>query len=937
MRPNTRNSPWWGDRTKRSLAGALGGALLMAVLLSRVLHVAAQDPPAVSAPPAADVEALIADLGHEDYQVRERNTQELLKLGPDVAAQLLERLARESDAEIRHRLRFVLECVIPPDHAVLVLNAAPGCGLEPGELITHVGAWRIRHATELRNLLAETANAPLSLRVAGAAGPRDLVRFDRTRLYSYCDYVAPAGARIAAALTSYRDGLAEQAAEILDALGPNVPEEALPTLVRARIDAVAGRMPEALRLLAATPEVVRPAEHENRWLGASKLDRVLPGKAPFYLEWTLWNLVREGVEDDGDPDLRTQRILVPANRFLDALHSAAGYWTSRFRDAPPGDEKQSRNGGNMLAVSSWMLAELSLLSECQRLVEPRSVILRASANSPRKWMRVQTDAWLPYFAGDLPAAIATLYRDAVEVLQDPDRFGLQQQLIRNPAIAAEIAFFLYQAPQDPRIHEMLETVNRQDNADLGLPAYASWMLLGLNPANADLIRKHLGEIAPNVAPAAAPRVQLGRALLEYTAADRDPAALQRWHAELAAPGNAATTPPGAAATAGVLAAIAAGELQEALTALAELEDHAGHAALRHTLDFLQQPPAGAAAHPLLKSPRLAVPLGAGRDRWVVLAADRQLHIYDVASNELTPLDPPTPNWFPGPRNWPWLGRDEASGRVFVYGVRRVIELGSDATPDAQPLQLNIDTAAIESFDRLIAPVFAAVADAVRAAPREPAEDGEFLRSELRVNTDFTSDPDLPDLAVIRVPPQDDRLVHVAFRGGPHLLVDRRGPRVWSGRAIAEALSLPQPPAFFVEAGRRDGDAPPTALLLSDHGLIRFQGASGEFDRIALPGDAPHVALIPESTPYARRDRRWVYFARPPEDGGQVFRLALASNTIEPLELTNMALPAEYYTIRRRSELRRQIDDLFDASHIPPLEAFVADVIQIVTRPHETPQ
>jgi hypothetical protein len=61
------------------------------------------------------------------------------------------------------------------------------------------------------------------------------------------------------------------------------------------------------------------------------------------------------------------------------------------------------------------------------------------------------------------------------------------------------------------------------------------------------------------------------------------------------------------------------------------------------------------------------------------------------------------------------------------------------------------------------------------------------------------------------------------------------------------------------------------MLLSDQGLIRFDVAAEKFARIDLPGDAPHAAVIPEWAPYDRRDPRFVYCARLPEEGGAVFR------------------------------------------------------------------
>ncbi len=69
-----------------------------------------------------------------------------------------------------------------------------------------------------------------------------------------------------------------------------------------------------------------------------------------------------------------------------------------------------------------------------------------------------------------------------------------------------------------------------------------------------------------------------------------------------------------------------------------------------------------------------MPIGRLRNQWLVLARDRRLLRFDAEQSLLTPLEKPTPSWFPGPLNWPWIGREESTGRVWVYGRGRVLEL-----------------------------------------------------------------------------------------------------------------------------------------------------------------------------------------------------------------------------------------------------------------------
>jgi hypothetical protein len=121
------------------------------------------------------------------------------------------------------------------------------------------------------------------------------------------------------------------------------------------------------------------------------------------------------------------------------------------------------------------------------------------------------------------------------------------------------------------------------------------------------------------------------------------------------------------------------------------------------------------------------------------------------------------------------------------------------------------------------------------------------------------------------------------------------------------------------------------MLMSNQGLIRFDLGTEQLTRIALPGADPYPPLVPESTPYERRDPRYVYCARLPEDGGQVLRLTLTDGSVEELDMINEALPAHYYDIRLRVDIRDALDRRLREAELPGLEPFIADAIETVAR------
>jgi hypothetical protein len=99
----------------------------------------------------------------------------------------------------------------------------------------------------------------------------------------------------------------------------------------------------------------------------------------------------------------------------------------------------------------------------------------------------------------------------------------------------------------------------------------------------------------------------------------------------------------------------------------------------------------------------------------------------------------------------------------------------------------------------------------------------------------------------------------------------------------------------------------------------------------LPGSNPHAPLVPESTPYERRDPRFVYCARLPEDGGRVYRVKLADESVEEMDMVNEALPEHYYDVRLRSEIRAELDRRLAEDGLPDLQTFVADTIETVAQ------
>ncbi len=893
---------------------------------SRIFAQAMATGPVASQPGqhADAVEGLLDELGDEQHLRREEATRQLFALGPEVMPRLQARLECETDPEIQHRLRYILENIVPPQQAVLLVRAIAETDLEPGTVITHANSHRVGNQSELRQQLVSAPRGSL-LRVRGPSGPQEVGPVEINQL-TLSDYAAPRGELIARAVRLYASGLAEEAYRTLRELPEPIPENELSKPLRARIAYAAGDGEAALKLMAGQTDSVRPTGAD--WSSPSHFDLCGPGKAPFHLEWAV--ATRAGPDfyaTNNDPDLRVQRILLPAHRFADALQHTAGYWWQRFRNVLGGDEDSNLVAGNQLAVAAWMLHEMDLRSECCRLIEPRSAILRQSPRGTSKWVRVETDAWLPFLAGDARRALDEFYDDALDILQHRPRPDDRSFLIRNPRVAACVAFFLYQFPDDERVEKGLLSVSHHTHP--ALTDYLDWMLYALHERNHAAIRRDLHATLPRLPDEKVLPYARAVALLEY--AQRKPD-LEVLHTARRRLSNA---PAGEErdlwlAIVDALLELGAGEPSAARRTLLPFRQRAETTALWHTAGFLSDPPASAANHAALRHLVLAVPMGQQRAHWLVLSRDRRLMHFDVSASLLTALEKPTPTWFPNPLTWPWIGREESTGRTWVYCRRRAIEITSGTS--AGGLRLNLRTQDIPAFDRYIGPHFSRLAEAVAAAIRQPGENSEFLRAEIKAHAEYWADPDRPEIGMIEPLREAPRVIHAAVRGGPHLLIDTVTGRAWTSRWIGDRLGLEAPLTFFAQALWEPApDGSPVVMLMSNQGLIQFELGTERLSRIALPGSDPSPPLIPESTPYDRRDPRYVYCARLPEDGGQVFRVTLATASAEEVDMINDALPAHYYDIRLRAEIRAAVTRGFNEAQLPDLEDFITNAAETVTR------
>lgn len=875
----------------------------------------------LSAPPTAqdiqlppDVAAHIANLAAPEYQTRENATNALLDRGPDLIPTLRDAQRTATDPEVLHRLEYILANIEPPRRAALILNATPDANLQPGDVVTHANGVPVYAQHELRQqLVASAGGALLQVRNRGRVREVGPVRIQQIQRIS--DFVAPRGPIIAAAVREYAAGFAEQAYQRLKNLGPDVPTRELPAALRARIAYTAGDGTLALALLARAEDLLS-IRGGPTWNAPTPLDTIGPGRAPFFLEWQL-------ITDRGpaslhvrsDPDVRIQRILVPAHRYPDAFLASVRFWHNDYRDRLGQNSDADGTAGNQLAVAAWMLHDLNLRSEALRLIAPRSAILRNTIRNFNQWVRVDTRAWLDFFAGNEPAAVASFFEDAIRILQRPLAPTDAGYVVQRPEIAARIAFFIYHSLEEERAAEVLSYVCVPDHPVLN--HYVDWMLYALRPENVDLIQRDLQICLPLITTDAL--LPFGRAalLLEAQRPRPDHEALH------AARQTIFDAPPSAErdtwlAISDAFIALARNDQPAAAAALASVPDAHATNTLRHTLTYLRDvavhlPPGASAANPVV-----AVPAGNGDQAWFILTRDRRILRVNTTDGRASAITLPTKSWFPIPRNWPWLSRASTSGRTWIYDRRRIAEIRPDGTLG---VQLNTPRNLTQTFERLAAQHFAIIADSAKPPPAT-RENGEFLRSELHANLGFTTNPNLPELSNLAPLDPDARFVQVTFRGGPDLLLDRSARRYWSSADIAAAFEDLTTARF--QAVAPPGPKPELILLLSEHGLLQLEPATDTITRRPLPAENPFPPLIPENLPYQRRDPNFVYFATLPAAGGEVFRWVRNTATVEAVDMTNIALPSAYYARYTRADLRDQLTNMLQAEQLLGLQEFIQD-------------
>ncbi len=892
-----------------------------------------------------DISALIDALGNTEYEKRVDASRRIIGYGPGVIPALRERLAIEADPEICYRLRYILDNIRPPAFGALIMRAHPDSGLLPGDIVTHVGPWRIQNQAEFRERLKDFDHgAPL--RVYRADGPREVGPARLTHITYFGDvrdYVTPQGAAYAEALRLYANGKAEQAYARLQSAPGVFDERQVTRKLRARIAYTAGEGAAAMEWMAEEQAGAAHAQFtgspfgSNEWSDPSPLDLSGPGKAPYALEWDVLSrdLSRPKDEDQRpvrlrDPDLRVQRVLVPAGRYISAATRSANIWFQDYRDLMrSGGSDRDIVAGNMLAVTAWMFNELDLRSECCRMIEPRSAVLRRSNAPTAMWLRVDTDAWLPFLRGDEAEALERLFDDAMNVLKKPPNETDPSAAIRNPRVAAIVAFFVYQFPDAKERLEALETFEQEGHA--ALATYGGWMLFALREGNFDAIRADLGSLIPAMLDDVAAPFARALAMLEYVRETPDPDVLLSARQRLA---QCPATPSRDRwlALVDVLIALAGDDLVGAERALVSLDDEPDAAALKTTIAFRRVQagldPGGTlfiGGDPRLERPLLAVPATDREGVWVVLGRDRRLYSLDGETGVTREIPAPTPTWFPNPFAWPWIGRENSSGRVWVYDRRRVVEV----TPGVEaPARLNIGFGQATSFDRIVGPFFSELTAAC-PTPDPQAEAGEFLRAELVANREYVSDPDLPDLGVTRSLAEDSRFAFVAFRGGPSALIDTENQRLWTSDWIAERLGVSGPFHFFVRMLTAPDDAAPRALLLTTQGVALLDTRDETVRRLALPGDEPYPTVLPETMPYDRGDPRFAYCVRLPDEGGASFRIDLESGSVERMDIRNIALPDDWYRSQSRATIRTAVSSAFQADGLPDIDAFVDDVEETI--------
>lgn len=876
-----------------------------------------------------DFGALIEQLGDEDYRLREAATSALLGRGAAIRTDLQAALKQCGDPEVRRRLHYIIEHVTPPRSGMIVLNVPSDELLTAGDIITHINDRRIPDDGDL-SLIANPDEQDLVVQLWTPAGPEQTRLKFLSNLRAAVKYEPKTGAILSEIIRDFANGYPERARQKL-INSPILTWSQQPSdRFRALLDFTVGIHNSAIERWADTPQkaaaLVRPTRQFNVfttstiWDSPAPIDLSIPHSAPFQLQWDLWS--RAGQQpsvNSSDPDLRVQRVLVPANRHIDALVRCAGIWWSQYRHNLPSEPSIRTQAGNMLAVVSWMAYELDLLSECSHLIEPRSRYLRLSSRDINKWLRVHTDAWLPYLQADSQGALDMFYEDALRILEHPLQPNDPAVLTQNPTVAGRLAYFLYQFPGDARLRPTLEAVNHPHQS--ARVDYAWWMCHALRAGNFNVIREHLAALAPNLPSEVVPRYARGMALLEYIADNPTPAAFAN-AAELIAQHAEPESRAALLAEVQTLSHLTAGEIERATETMEQAAKSPGGAILRETVAFrrwLATAPLNTLSD---RPPLIAVPADPNFDNWVVMTSSRQLMRYDGNTDQLTPITDNSSDWFPGVLNWPWLGFEPESGRVWAYTRNSLHEINAASNA----IQASLPPDQFVEFDQAIRPVFSAFAHALAAGRPLEARDGQYLSSDINIPDAPVSLPSRPDVCELIHLPGDERIVHLATRNGVHLLINTVSKHAWQQQDFAQAIGV-DGFQWIMPLAARDSESP-IAYLLTDHGLIELNLDSGQIKHRELPDLAADTPVVAEHLPYTRREPRYIYFATAPEAGAAMYRLDRESDTIAKLETQHFGQQRSFYRQRSRSWIRDEIDRRLAAEGIPSLIEFIETTEQL---------
>lgn len=893
---------------------ALGGLLIM-------VNPAQADPNQLS----SHVEQLAAEVHHD----REAAMVALLSLGPEIRSEIEVALRQADDPEVRRRLRYVLEHVSPPQSGLIVLNTTKASVIRPGDIITHIDGRKVSSETNLNQI--GIMQREVTLQLWSSSGPRTVRVTDLNHVRSTLNYERATGDQLAGMIRDYAQGFPERAAEQLESNPSLRRSQQLSQEFRIVLDFANGRRNTALQPILDDSNIsrtwIRPSEQRqfNRpgtiWDLPAPIDLKSPIETPFQLEWELWqNAGPQASVFRSDPDVRVQRVLVPANRHLDALVSCAAIWWNNYqgRDLFTIPQSESINkAGNMLAVVSWMAWELDLLSECSRLIEPRSRVLRRlvrATNGPpiKKWLRVHTDAWLPYLQGDPKAALDMYYDEALRILEHPLQPNNPAVLTQNPAVAGVMAYFLYQFPTDERVQPTLKIVNHpHQSARLD---YAWWMCLALRAGNYETIRTHLGQLTPNLPTQSVPRFARGMALLEYIADNPTPETFAT-ASELVTQHAPIESRAALRAEVQTLRHLSADDLEAAAESIKAAADSTGGPVLKETIAFrewLGNAPLNTLSD---RPPRLAVPADPNRDTWLIVTENRQMMRYDRVQDQLQPLTDVPGNWFPGVLTWPWIGFEESTGRTWAYAPRAVYELGNSD----RPVRVSLETDQIAEFDRAVRPIFSTFAKALASGRVLDTRDGEYLIEDVSTQIAPIASPAWPEISELRVLPEDKRLTHLATRNGVHCLINKESATAWTNLDITESLRL-EYLEWLMPVAARDANTP-IAYLMTNVGLIELDTAKNTLARRTLPDLPEDTGVVAEYLPYERHDPRYVYFALGPENGGDLYRLNRESDEITKLQTQNFGYSRSFYRQRSRAWIRDEIDRRLEERGVPNLAEF----------------